>query len=134
MITDWTSMFPPDSDEYWPELQQQIDHWEQRTSDDPGMFNQLVFGLMVAEHRAEAAEAVRDDSKKVQEVYRTLLVAGMREVVRLGNAPDKQMAAAAYYSHLFHLAQESGDLDKCDEAAIEAVAKRAGVPIEYARE
>ena len=50
-------MFPADSDEYWPELQQAIDHWERRISDDPGMFNQLVWGLMVATHRAEAAEA-----------------------------------------------------------------------------
>lgn len=58
MITDWSSMFPADSDEYWPELQQAIDHWERRISDDPGMFNQLVWGLMVATHRAEAAETL----------------------------------------------------------------------------
>lgn len=57
MITDWTSMFPPDSDEYWPELQEAINYWEKRTADDSGMFNQLVFSLMQAEHRTEAAKA-----------------------------------------------------------------------------
>lgn len=67
----------------------------------------------------------------VKEVYRVLLVAGMREVVRLSNAPDKPAAAIAYYAKLFELAQQSGELDKCNPDAVEAVATLAGVPIEY---
>jgi hypothetical protein len=61
VITDWTSMFPPGSDEYWPELQEQIDYWEKRLWEDPGMFNQLIFfEVMGSKNRAEAAEKDRD--------------------------------------------------------------------------
>ena len=83
--------------------------------------------LAAANARAEAAEAVR-------EVYRVLLVAGMRETRKLSAAPDKALYATAYYAMLFELARASGDLDTCDPAAIEAVAKCAGVPIVYENE
>jgi hypothetical protein len=56
MITDWTSMYPNGSNEYWPELQQAIDDWEQRIHDGRSTLSMLVWALLQAEHRAETAE------------------------------------------------------------------------------
>jgi hypothetical protein len=110
------------------QLQEIKDRWPKYTPamgwDSHGVARNDINVLLAEVERAT-------DSIKVQEVYLALLVAGMREVVRLSEATDKHAAAIAYYAKLFELAQESGDLDKCDEGAIAAVAERAGVPIEY---
>ena len=56
---NFSTMFAnEEAGEYWPELQAEIDRWNQVLSDDPGMLNQLIFGYMeAADLRRQLAEA-----------------------------------------------------------------------------